>query len=74
MHLLNLSATNVHLLLPPIHSLGISFNASIEQAEFRGVVFGNAQVTRKVFDSNSTANHIHNYCRLSLQSLVALMW
>ena len=57
MHLLNLSATNVHLLLPPIHSLGISFNASIEQAEFRGVVFGNAQVTRKVFDSNSTANH-----------------
>ena len=74
MHLLNLSATNVHLLLPPIHSLGISFNASIEQAEFRGVVFGNAQVTRKVFESNSTANHSHNYYCPSLQSLVALMW
>ena len=74
MHLLNLSASNVHLLLLPIHSLGINFNASIEQAEFGGVVFGNAQVTRKVFDSNSTANHSHNYYCLSLQSLVALMW
>ena len=69
MHLFNLSATNVHLLLPPIHSLGLSFNASIEQAEFEifgGVVFGNAQVTRKVFESNSTANHSHNYSCLSL--------
>ena len=74
MHLLNLSASNVHLLLLPIHSLGINFNASIEQAEFRGVVFGNAQVTRKVFESNRTANHSHNYYCLSLQSLVALMW
>ena len=74
MHLLNLSAKNVHLLLLPIHSLGLNFNASIEQAEFRAVVFGNAQVTRKVFESNSTANHSHNYYCLSLQSLVALMW
>ena len=76
MHLLNLdlSATNVHLLLLPIYSLGINFNASIEQVEFEGVVLGSAQVTRKVFESNSTANHSHNYCCLSLQSLVALMW
>ena len=77
MHLLNLSASNVHLLLLPIHSLGINFNATIEQARselFGGGVFGNAQVTRKVFESNSTANHIHNYSCLSLQSLVALMW
>ena len=74
MHLLNLSAKNVHLLLLPIHSLGLNFNASIEQAEFRAVVFGNAQVTRKVFESNSTANRSHNYSCLSLQSLVALMW
>ena len=77
MHLLNLSATNVHLLLLPIHSLGINFNASIEQAEFEqfgGQVFGNAQVTRKVFESDSTANHSHNYSCLSLQSMVALMW
>ena len=67
MHLLNLSATNVHLLLLPIHSLGIiNFNASIEQVEFREQVFGNAQVTRKVFESNSTVNHSHNYCCLSL--------
>ena len=63
MHLLNLSASNVHLLLLPIYSVGLNTNASIEQAEFEqfeGVVFGNAQVTRKVFESNSTANHIHN--------------
>ena len=61
----------------PIHSLGIYFNANIEQAEFEhfgGQVFGNAQVTRKVLECNSTANHSHNYCCLSLQSLVALMW
>ena len=77
MHLLNLSASNVHLLQLPIHSLGINFNASIElaQCEQSGEqVFGNAQVTRKVFESDSTANHSHNYCCLSLQSLVALMW
>ena len=74
MHLLNLSTTNVHLLLLPIHSLGINFNASIEQAELRGVVYGNAQVTGRVFESNSTANHSHNYSCLSLQSLVALTW
>ena len=77
MHLLNLSASNVHLLLMPIHSLGINFNASIEQAEFyqlEGMVLGNAQVTRKVFESDSTANHSHNYCCLSLQNLVTLMW
>ena len=77
MHLLNLSASNVHLLLLPIHSKGLIFNASIEQAQSEllgGVVFGNAQVTRKVFESNSMASHSHNYCCLSLQSLVALMW
>ena len=74
MHLLNLLTTNVHLLLLPIHSLGINFTANIEQVVFRGEVFGNAQVTRKVIESNSTANHSHNYCCLSLQSLVALMW
>ena len=74
MNLLNLLATNVHLLLLPIHSLGINFNASIEQVEFEGMVFGNAQVTRKVFESISTANNSHNYYCLSLQSLVALMW
>ena len=74
MHVLNLLATNVHLLLSPIHSLGLNFNAGIEQVFFRQGVFGNAQVTRKVFESNSTANHSHNYCCLSLQSLVALMW
>ena len=48
MHLLNLLATNVHLLLPPIHSLGLNFIASIEQVFFQRQVFGNAQVTRKV--------------------------
>ena len=74
MQLLNLSATNVHLLLLPIHSLGLNINASIEQAELPGLVFGNAQVTGKVLKSNSTANHSHNYSCLSLQSLVALMW
>ena len=74
MHLLNLSASYEHLLLLPIHSLGLNFNASIEQVEFQAQVFGNAQVTRKVFTSDSTANHSHNYCCLSLQSLVALMW
>ena len=74
MHLLNLSATNVHLLLPPILSLGINFNASIEQVEFREQVFGNAQVTGKVLKSNSTANHSPNYCCFSLQILVTLMW
>ena len=74
MHLLNLLASNMHLLLLPIQSLGINFNVSIEQAEFREQVFGNAQVTGKVFESNSTANHSHNYYCLSLQSLVALMW
>ena len=74
MHLLNLSTTNVHLLLLPIHSLGINFIASIEQAELREQVFGNAQVTRKVFESDSTANHSHNYSCLSLQSMVALTW
>ena len=76
MHLLNLSASNVHLLLLPMHSLGINFNASIEQAEFEhfgGQVFGNAQVTREVLESNSMEIHSHNYCCLSLQSLVALM-
>ena len=63
--------------IPPIHSLGINFNASIEQAEFEqfgGVAFGNAQVTGKVFESNSTTYHIHDYYCLSLQSPVALMW
>ena len=75
MHLLNLSATNVHLLLLPIHSLGIiNFNASLEQVGFRDQVFGNAQVTRKGFESDSMVIHSHNYCCLSLQSLVALMW
>ena len=68
----------MHLLLRSTSSfLGINFNASIEQAEFElfgGEVFGNAQVTRKVFKSNSTVNHSHNYYCLSLQSLVALMW
>ena len=48
MHLLNLSASNVHLLQLPIHSLGININASIELSLLRGqVVFGNAQVTRR---------------------------
>ena len=38
-------------LLLPAHLIVFAFDASIERVQFRGTVFGNAQVIRKVLES-----------------------